>query len=558
MNTTPPVPSKVRKKGFIRTIGIIIIIILSLLAVAYFGFKMYEKYFLESELNSALRKSTGGLYSFAYDEMTLDEVNGTLEIKNLNLYYDSVKYKLLEEKPSTIFIINIPQLNINGIKTPQALLANEIDASVVRIQRPNIQLIHTNAGKYAKRITPEKEVYEQILGDLTKIKIDSVMIEDAGMQISNLKDTTKNSLQIKNVNIALGDILVNEKGQADLDRYMFAKSIQMSCGKIYHILNGGWYALKADSIYLSTDSKRLAIDEFQLEPRYDEETFVRKRPYQVDRFDVRSRKIMVHGIDMQELTEENICIDSVIAHNLQLNIYRDLSYGRDTLNRVGKYPHQLIAKLPIPLYIGVLQMYEASITYKERSAKTKMAGEVKFLHTAAAIHNISNIPDSTAKYPYIDAYVDTRFLNRAPLNVKWRFYINDPQGKFDITAEMGLINATYLNELTEPMGPMHIDRGIIDKLKMQLFGTNMNMEGTVELLYRDLKVKAIKVVDDQEFKQQGLKSFVANLIIKNNNPARKDKTPRIARVQNERDTNRSMFHLIWKTIFLGIKDIVGV
>jgi hypothetical protein len=558
MNTTPPVPSKVRKKGFIRTIGIIIIIILSLLAVAYFGFKMYEKYFLESELNSALRKSTGGLYSFAYDEMTLDEVNGTLEIKNLNLYYDSVKYKLLEEKPSTIFIINIPQLNINGIKTPQALLANEIDASVVRIQRPNIQLIHTNAGKYAKRITPEKEVYEQILGDLTKIKIDSVMIEDAGMQISNLKDTTKNSLQIKNVNIALGDILVNEKGQADLDRYMFAKSIQMSCGKIYHILNGGWYALKADSIYLSTDSKRLAIDEFQLEPRYDEETFVRKRPYQVDRFDVRSRKIMVHGIDMQELTEENICIDSVIAHNLQLNIYRDLSYERDTLNRVGKYPHQLIAKLPIPLYIGVLQMYEASITYKERSAKTKMAGEVKFLHTAAAIHNISNIPDSTAKYPYIDAYVDTRFLNRAPLNVKWRFYINDPQGKFDITAEMGLINATYLNELTEPMGPMHIDRGIIDKLKMQLFGTNMNMEGTVELLYRDLKVKAIKVVDDQEFKQQGLKSFVANLIIKNNNPARKDKTPRIARVQNERDTNRSMFHLIWKTIFLGIKDIVGV
>lgn len=558
MNTTPPVPSKVRKKGFIRTIGIIIIIILSLLAVAYFGFKMYEKYFLESELNSALRKSTGGLYSFAYDEMTLDEVNGTLEIKNLNLYYDSVKYKLLEEKPSTIFIINIPQLNINGIKTPQALLANEIDASVVRIQRPNIQLIHTNAGKYAKRITPEKEVYEQILGDLTKIKIDSVMIEDAGMQISNLKDTTKNSLQIKNVNIALGDILVNEKGQADLDRYMFAKSIQMSCGKIYHILNGGWYALKADSIYLSTDSKQLAIDEFQLEPRYDEETFVRKRPYQVDRFDVRSRKIMVHGIDMQELTEENICIDSVIAHNLQLDIYRDLSYERDTLNRVGKYPHQLIAKLPIPLYIGVLQMYEASITYKERSAKTKMAGEVKFLHTAAAIHNISNIPDSTAKYPYIDAYVDTRFLNRAPLNVKWRFYINDPQGKFDITAEMGLINATYLNELTEPMGPMHIDRGIIDKLKMQLFGTNMNMEGTVELLYRDLKVKAIKVVDDQEFKQQGLKSFVANLIIKNNNPARKDKTPRIARVQNERDTNRSMFHLIWKTIFLGIKDIVGV
>lgn len=558
MNTTPPVPSKVRKKGFIRTIGIIIIIILSLLAVAYFGFKMYEKYFLESELNSALRKSTGGLYSFAYDEMTLDEVNGTLEIKNLNLYYDSVKYKLLEEKPSTIFIINIPQLNINGIKTPQALLANEIDASVVRIQRPNIQLIHTNAGKYAKRITPEKEVYEQILGDLTKIKIDSVMIEDAGMQISNLKDTTKNSLQIKNVNIALGDILVNEKGQADLDRYMFAKSIQMSCGKIYHILNGGWYALKADSIYLSTDSKRLAIDEFQLEPRYDEETFVRKRPYQDDRFDVRSRKIMVHGIDMQELTEENICIDSVIAHNLQLNIYRDLSYERDTLNRVGKYPHQLIAKLPIPLYIGVLQMYEASITYKERSAKTKMAGEVKFLHTAAAIHNISNIPDSTAKYPYIDAYVDTRFLNRAPLNVKWRFYINDPQGKFDITAEMGLINATYLNELTEPMGPMHIDRGIIDKLKMLLFGTNMNMEGTVELLYRDLKVKAIKVVDDQEFKQQGLKSFVANLIIKNNNPARKDKTPRIARVQNERDTNRSMFHLIWKTIFLGIKDIVGV
>jgi hypothetical protein len=84
------------------------------------------------------------------------------------------------------------------------------------------------------------------------------------------------------------------------------------------------------------------------------------------------------------------------------------------------------------------------------------------------------------------------------------------------------------------------------------------MDGTVKMLYEDLKVALLeKDKGATELDKKSLMSFLANFVIKNDNP-RGNEDPRIAQVHWERDPNRSLFNLCWKSLFKGIKETVGV
>jgi hypothetical protein len=52
-------------------------------------------------------------------------------------------------------------------------------------------------------------------------------------------------------------------------------------------------------------------------------------------------------------------------------------------------------------------------------------------------------------------------------------------------------------------------------------------------------------------------TLLANIVIKKSNPG-KDGDPRTVDVHFNRILNKSFFNLIWKSIFTGIKETVGM
>jgi len=156
------------------------------------------------------------------------------------------------------------------------------------------------------------------------------------------------------------------------------------------------------------------------------------------------------------------------------------------------------------------------------------------------------------------ADIDARFLNKTSLKVVWQFYLQNPKGRFDVKGNLGSIAAIDANPLTVPMGPARMENGQIKSLQFDFEGNNNGMNGTVKMLYKDLKLSILeKDEDTKKLDKKGIASFVANIIVKNDNPKAKE-DPRIIQVNLERDTNRSIFYLIWKSIFKGIKETVGI
>ena len=156
------------------------------------------------------------------------------------------------------------------------------------------------------------------------------------------------------------------------------------------------------------------------------------------------------------------------------------------------------------------------------------------------------------------AFINSRFLNKTPLKTNWTFYLFHPKGRFDVSGTMDAIDGKDVNVLAEPMGPASIKEGRFNGLTFDLHGNDYSMNGSVKLLYEDLKVALLeKDKGATETDKKFLTSLLANFIIKNSNP-KGDDGVRVQQVNVSRNTNRSLFYLTWKTIFKGIRETVGI
>lgn len=156
------------------------------------------------------------------------------------------------------------------------------------------------------------------------------------------------------------------------------------------------------------------------------------------------------------------------------------------------------------------------------------------------------------------ARMNARFLDKTPLKVNWKFYLGNARGRFDVEGSLGSIVAKDVNQLTEPMGPARLEDGRIQSLYFNFDADNYKANGKVKMLYENLKLSLLEKQDGKkELDKKTVASFVANIVVKNDNPTRKDEA-RVSDVAFERDTNRSIFHLVWKSIFKGVRETVGI
>jgi hypothetical protein len=240
-------------------------------------------------------------------------------------------------------------------------------------------------------------------------------------------------------------------------------------------------------------------------------------------------------------------------------IFRDLSYPREDKSKVGNYPHQMLMKAPMDVALENVVIRSGLIEYKEKNPKSDSSGKVRFQNVSAVIHHVTNRTEDLSKNSVCTLFFKSNFLGKAPITATLQMYLIDPHGKFSIKGTMSSVDAPVFNELTRPMGLAAIEKGKINRLDFNLTGGDTEIRGTVLLLYNDLKVTLLKKDEEHnELKKKKLASLLANVMIIDENP-KKNKTPRTAIITRfPRDIQKSFFNLLWKSIFAGVKQTVGI
>ena len=184
-------------------------------------------------------------------------------------------------------------------------------------------------------------------------------------------------------------------------------------------------------------------------------------------------------------------------------------------------------------------------------------GVVTFSNSRLNLTNITNIPAEVKKNNELNFSFDSRVFGEVPLKGNFKFILNSNNGTFVANGHVGAFDALKLNRVSVPMALIKINTGHISSIDFHFKGTNTLAKGDFTMKYEKLKVDVLKRdKETKKVKKRGLVSIAANLVVINNNPGARG-LRKVTPVY-ERNIYKSFFNLVWKAIFSGMKETVGI
>jgi hypothetical protein len=545
-----------RSKKFYIVSGILLVILIA----GILFWRNYKYKLVDQKLDKLVTEKSRGLYQVIYEHLQIDEALGNLSAEHVEMIPDSSVYQSMigsKTAPDNLFYIHIPILRITGVKTPRALLNKEIDAHIIRIENAQIEIRLRKSDKknkpdfFKKMMAPE--MYRQLLGTLNSIHADSVILENATL---TLVDNQSKKIQIKitGLSIRFAGIAIDSLNQNDSTRILFSRELAVHCNQVEWPTKDQVYTLTVNSFDFNSQTGSLHTAEIRLIPHLSETAFAKSYKYAKDRIAFRIGKLDILGINRQAYLKEELIVDSLLLTDALIHIFRDKSVAHDTVDRTNNFPQVAIMRLPFPIYIKKIIFRDGYIEYKEKNDQSDSSGKVAFFHVHAVLDNVTNMQKYIRLNNQIRLHFKSDFLNETVFTADIQMRLNDSKGNFQLDARMGSLPAISLNPLLKPMALAELKRGRIKGLHYQMEATNKHAKGTLNLTYDDVAIKLLKKDDNKnKYKTKFFPSLAAGVLFKESNPLHGE--TRIGNVDYDRDIHRSIFNLMWKSLFSGIKKV---
>lgn len=304
------------------------------------------------------------------------------------------------------------------------------------------------------------------------------------------------------------------------------------------------------------------MDDAQMQPRYTIPAFYRKVKMSKDRFDIRFNQIVLKGIDLDKLKQDQSFFASrMVLADGKVAIYNTNALPKKVTNKTGKFPHQQLQKLALDLRIDTLQIRKTQISYQEFNKKTGKTGTISFANTRGAIYNITNERSALAKNKFMKAELSTLFMGKANLHVTFNFNLTDKNGAFSSTGTLGRMDGRALNQVTNPLAMVTVKSLNVRKLQFNIRANERVARGTVRFYYSDLNIQLLKIDEETgKLKKQGLVSGIANTFVLNvgNPDPRNNNVFTVGKIYFQRPPSFAFFKFYWKSLLEGVKESVGV
>lgn len=519
---------------------------------------------LTEKIKAGVYNGSHHLYRIDFKSINLNVITGSLALRDVVLTPDTAVFDSLKKKqlaPAHTFELKLKKLQISRVGILTAYFKKRVDVNEILLQKPSINMIFNKVTRKPDSIKDEKSLYEQISKNFKSVHAKSIRIVDADFDYINKTATKKTKNSIKHLDININDFLLDSLSGSDTTRFYYTKDASFQIAGYKSVTKDKMYSMKVDTIKGSTASKKIAVSGFKLTPLYDELTFARKYKIQKDRYNLSFDKIEFNGVDFIGLnTDEKLHAKSlkIGPANVEVFMSRE-SPPPPGFDKGQNYPHMALKRLNMPILIDTVKIRNVNVKYAEFNPASKKTGSVDFKALTGNILNVTNDSLQLLKKNHALADLNTLLMGTGKLNVKIDFNLTDKNGAFTYSGHLGKFDMKNLNPLSKALGLVEIESGNIQQVDFKANGNLRSATGSMSMLYTNLKVKLLSDnIDGEGTKKKDFLSFLANtILVKDENP-QKGEAPRTARMTNARINSASFFNLMWKTVFVGIKDIVGV
>jgi hypothetical protein len=372
-----------------------------------------------------------------------------------------------------------------------------------------------------------------IIIDTSNSKEKPFILNDVQFAVSKVNNVTDGS--------KISDIISNAAWQLSVKSFSFSTKDKL-------------YDINITGVQLDNVKQTIDVGSANVQPRLSEAQFVKQSIHQRDRFDFTFDNINLQGVNFKKFINDNII--EISSGSLQpiIKVYNDRTLPPDTSSKVSKYPNQQLVKLNFPFYIKELKVKNGYVSYNEKSKQSLKAGTVFFSNINATLTNITNIDERVKANEILTLKATALFMGAGKLVSQWKLPLNLADTSVIITGSLGAMNTAVLNPLVEPLGMVSIKSGNINRLIFTIHGGNYRSTGKILFLYNDLHIKVLKKDKENNLKSKNLESIIADAAIKSDNPLKGEN--RTGAINYSRDTTKSFFNFLWKSVFAGVKKTV--
>ncbi len=237
---------------------IVAVILILAFASGLLYWQQSKKGLIKELISDSVTKSSEGLYKVNYDSSNINELAGNASFYGLSFLADSSVFLVqdLKSLPMTIIGVYVKKLALTGADIPSFLTKNSISTKELLIESPIITIYQNTQ---AAKVTKEDSIalYKAILGKFSSIKADKIIISNAQINIAKLG--AKPHTALKEVNIELNNLLINDQKQYDDIISYFVKDIIVNAKSIESLPPGTSEKLMASEVLYNAKAKLFTV-----------------------------------------------------------------------------------------------------------------------------------------------------------------------------------------------------------------------------------------------------------------------------------------------------------
>jgi hypothetical protein len=503
------------------------------------------------------------VYDISYGDISVGLISGSFKISQLNVspkesFFTS--HDSLRLKYSTLFRVHIPSLKITGLDENFSLSLSEINLERILVSSPSITLIdHLTAAEKeiaASIKRSQKQKAKEGEGKIQQFNLRNFEIRNGSFSYFDRKKQAE-VVAAGSINVAYEDVSIAFAGEMETLVSRTVKDSRISVGKIKYPVPNGFYVIEVGEIVNLSGSHDFSIIDFELIPQYDKMDFGKVFGKQTDRMQISLREIAVKGFDFEKfLNEDQIFIDHILVDGLYLNAFRDKNIPFD-YTRFPKMPQQSLAELKTPLDIREIKITNSEVLYEQLGVEGIEPGQVPIKAINGSIRNVSNIAAQIEKHGPMVWEIDANFFAEGQLHLMVEFTEDLSQPDFSFSGSMQQMDMKNFNQMIEHTEYIRIDSGMIQSMTFEAVANSEFVDGELLMEYENLKIAGLRRVSKKEKDELGFFSAIANVVIRQFNPAKKHEgEPMVSEIFYERDKNKGIFNYLSKGLISGIKSTI--
>lgn len=538
--------------GILATLGIIVLVIPLFV-------NLYWSPVLARKVKNTVISSTDSLYSVNFSDASLHFLRGQIEIDHIELRPNMAVYERRKKQhlaPNSLYTLNISKLVIDHVHPLMLRFDRKLDIAQIVISKPDLRVDYEQNRDQDTVIQNNKTPYQLISKVLRSIHVQNIVLKDVKFKYIDHSGSKPDVMEIDQLNFTATEFLLDSLSQKDRSRFLFCKDISTELDNYEGTTADQRYHYKIDNLTFSTGNSQVNMTGMSFLPVKPPTEFLKTTKN--DCYAIKLDSLQMNDFDFRLYSKyHQIHASSLTLSNSDVHVFDNPIPSDTTADRSGNFPHVVLARSRTDIQVDTIRINRSNISYTEYNPKSDQYGTVSFANTNGSFFNVTNNKAALQKNNNVTAKLYTYLMNNGRMDVQFAFNLVADNAPFAFKGHMQPMDLKKINPVAAPLGLVKVASGKLKSLDFDMRADKRAAKGNVLLLYNDLKISVLKKDDENKLKRMGIMSLLANaMVIKRNNPDQGEPA-RAFKVTYMRKKSQSIFTLMWKSIFVGIKSCAG-